>query len=131
MRRPRAGSIVVVDWRGGVPPNEPNRLRPAVVIDDHRLFPDEYGSIFVAPMTRDETIVHPAFAVSIEPSAKNGCGERCWIMGNYASVVSLARVRTTASAISDDQLVQVRLKLSFMIGFPQVSPLVQAFAASQ
>jgi len=126
--RPSGGSIVIIDWRGGVPPNEPNRLWPAVVIDDHHLFPDEYQSIFVAPMTRDETIVYPAFAISLEPSSQNGCLERCWILANYASVVSLARVRTTSSTISDEQLMQVRLKLSFMIGFPHVSPRLRELA---
>lgn len=44
MSRPAAGSIVVVDWRGGALPEEPSRLRPAVVVEDHELFPDDYRS---------------------------------------------------------------------------------------
>jgi hypothetical protein len=34
--------IVVVDGRGGALPHEPSRLRPAVVVEDHGLFPDDY-----------------------------------------------------------------------------------------
>jgi len=76
-------------------------------------------------MTRDETVVHPAFAVSIEPTARNGCLGRSWILAGYATAVSLNRVRTTSSTISDEQLAQVRRKVGFMIGFPQVSPLLR------
>ena len=42
MSRQAAGSIVVVDWRVGSMPQEPGRLRPAVVVEDHELFPEEY-----------------------------------------------------------------------------------------
>jgi len=76
-------------------------------------------------MTRDETVVHPAFAVSIEPTARNGCLTRSWILANYATAISRTRVRTTSSKISDEQLAQVRLKVAFMIGFPKVSPLLR------
>jgi mRNA interferase MazF len=33
-----AGDIVIAGWRGGAPPKEPNKLRPAVVIEDQGLF---------------------------------------------------------------------------------------------
>ena len=42
MSRPSGGSIVLVDWRGGAVPNESTKIRPAVVVEDHELFPDGY-----------------------------------------------------------------------------------------
>jgi hypothetical protein len=33
-----AGQIVVVDWRGDALPKEPNKRRPAVVVEDAGLF---------------------------------------------------------------------------------------------
>ena len=38
----RAGQIVLADWRGGARPNEPNKLRPAVVVEDDGLFAPFY-----------------------------------------------------------------------------------------
>ncbi len=49
MSRHAAGSIVVVDWRGGSLPQEPGKLRPAVVVEDHELFPEEYPNMLVVP----------------------------------------------------------------------------------
>ncbi len=36
-----AGQIVIVDWRDGIP-KEPNKVRPAVVVEDHELFDESY-----------------------------------------------------------------------------------------
>lgn len=34
----RGGQIVLADWRGDALPREPNKRRPAVVVEDERLF---------------------------------------------------------------------------------------------
>ena len=34
----RAGQIVLADWRGDALPKEPNKRRPAVVVEDDGLF---------------------------------------------------------------------------------------------
>ena len=36
-----AGQIVIVDWRDAIP-KEPNKVRPAVVVEDHELFDESY-----------------------------------------------------------------------------------------
>jgi hypothetical protein len=60
--RHTAGSIVVVDWRGDALPHEPSRLRPAVVVEDDELFPEEYPNGAAEQLSRvnGTTSVYPA-----------------------------------------------------------------------
>jgi mRNA interferase MazF len=44
----RAGQIVLADWRDALP-REPNKLRPAIVVEDDRLFPDDYQNVLLVP----------------------------------------------------------------------------------
>jgi mRNA interferase MazF len=44
--RASAGDIVIVDWCGGALPKEPNRLRPAVVVEDDTLFDPAWPNIW-------------------------------------------------------------------------------------
>jgi uncharacterized protein YifN (PemK superfamily) len=84
--RHAAGSIVVVDWRGGALPNEPSRLRLAVVVEEHELFPDEYPNMLVVPLTRDEGLAHRSFAERIEPTV--GADATCWALAHHVTSVS-------------------------------------------
>ncbi len=56
----KAGQIVTVDWRRDPDdpaqdphPPEPNKLRPAVVVQDCELFDPAYPTVLVVPMTGD------------------------------------------------------------------------------
>ena len=60
MSRPRAGDIVIVDWRVDARPKEPTRTRPALVVEDSDLFPEDYPNLLVAPMTSDEGLAQYA-----------------------------------------------------------------------
>jgi mRNA-degrading endonuclease toxin of MazEF toxin-antitoxin module len=42
-----AGQIVLVDWRDALP-KEPNKRRPAVVVEDRGLFDDAYPNLILA-----------------------------------------------------------------------------------
>ena len=116
MSRPPAGSIVVVDWRGGALPQEPGQLRPAVVVEDHELFPDEYPNMLVVPLTRDEGLAHRSFAERIEPSADNGAIATCWALAHHVTSVSHSRVRTTESRVTTQQLNTIRQRIVIAIG---------------
>ena len=116
MSRPAAGSIVVVDWRGGALPHEPSRLRPAVVIEDQELFPDEYPNMLVVPLTRDEGLAHRSFAERIEPTADNGADSTCWALAHHVTSVSLRRVTPTDSQITAAQLASIRQRIMVAIG---------------
>ena len=116
MSRPTAGSIVVVDWRGGALPTEPTKLRPAVVVEDHELFPDEYPTILVVPLTRDAGLAHKAFAERIEPTAENGVETPCWALAHHVTSVSLRRLTPTQARITADELAGIRRRIIIAVG---------------
>lgn len=116
MNRPAAGTIVIVDWRGGALPAEPGRLRPAVVVEDNELFPDEYPNTLVVPLTRDEGLAHPSFAELIEPTAENGAEVTCWALAHHVSSVSLRRIDGTASRVTAEQVSSIRRRITVALG---------------
>lgn len=116
MSRQAAGSIVVVDWRAGALPQEPGRLRPAIVVEDHELFPDDYPNVLVVPLTRDGGLAHGSFAERIEPTAENGAETTCWALAHHVTSVSLRRVRPTGSRVTTDQLSSIRSRLIVALG---------------
>jgi glyceraldehyde 3-phosphate dehydrogenase len=66
----KAGQIVTVDWRKepddpdqDPQPPEPNKLRPAVVVQDTELFDPAYPTVLVVPMTGDPALAIPDLTV--------------------------------------------------------------------
>ncbi|CAN5422501.1 hypothetical protein BH23ACT6_BH23ACT6_09460 [soil metagenome] len=116
MSRHAAGSIVVVDWRGGAQPKEPSRLRPAVIVEDDELFPVDYPNTLVVPLTRDEGLAHRSFAERIEPTNENQVETRCWALAHHVTSVSLKRVSATGSAVTADQLMNIRQRITVSVG---------------
>lgn len=116
MSRHAAGSIVVVDWRDGSLPQEPGKLRPAVVVEDHELFPEEYPNTLVVPLTREEGLAHRSFAERIEPTADNGADTTSWALSHHVTSVSLRRVKPTASRITAEQLSNIRKRITVAVG---------------
>lgn len=116
MSRHAAGSIVVVDWRAGAMPHEPSRLRPAVVVEDDELFPEEYPNTLVVPLTRDEGLAHRSFAERIEPGHDNGAETTRWALAHHVTGVSLRRVKPTSSRITPDQLSSIRRRIAVALG---------------
>jgi mRNA interferase MazF len=116
--RPLAGSIVLVDWRGGALPREPAGRRPAVVVEDSDLVPDRYPNLLVVPLTRDERFAsYGAFVQRIDPSPENGAPEVCWALAHHVTSVSLARVNPTPSVVSARQLRSIRARAVLALGF--------------
>ncbi len=116
MSRHAAGSIIVVDWRRGAQPKEPSRPRPAVIVEDHELFPDDYPNALVVPLTRDEGLAHRSFAERIEPTDENGVETTCWALACHVTSVSLRRVSPTVSHVTADQLVSIRRRIAVAVG---------------
>ncbi len=110
------GECVVVEWRGGALPHEPSKLRPAVVVEDHELFPEAYHNMLVVPMTRDERLAHRSFAEQIEPSAENGAETTCWALAHHVTSVSLRRVNPTGSQVTAAQLAGIRQRITLAVG---------------
>lgn len=97
-------------------PQEPGRLRPAVVVEDHELFPEEYPNMLVVPLTRDEGLAHRTFAERIEPAAGNGADTTRWALAHHVTSVSLRRVNRTASRITAEQLSSIRKRITVAVG---------------
>jgi mRNA-degrading endonuclease toxin of MazEF toxin-antitoxin module len=116
VNRPAAGSIVLVDWRAGALAHEPTRVRPAVVVEDHQLFPEEYPNTIVAPLTRDEGLAYASFAERIDPTTDNGAESTCWALAHHVTSVSLRRVTPTAFRITHDQLGSIRRRVALALG---------------
>jgi mRNA-degrading endonuclease toxin of MazEF toxin-antitoxin module len=112
----RAGQIVLADWRGDAMPKEPNKRRPAVVIEDHDLFAPGYPNAILVPLTDDGTLVIPDLAVAIAPSAENGCVKPCWAVSHLVATTSKLRLRPTPSHITAAQLATIRRQVALAIG---------------
>lgn len=115
MARFRAGQIVIADWRDALP-KEPNKVRPAVVVEDHELFGDSYPNVILVPLTEDERLAIPDLALAIDPTEQNGCTKRCWALSHCVATTSTARLRGTESAISASQLAIIRQQITVAIG---------------
>lgn len=114
--RTAAGTIVIVDWRSGALGNEPTKARPAITIEDHELFPADYLTTLVVPLTHDAGLAHAAFSVRIDPTPENGVDETCWALAHNITSVSLRRVRVTESTITSSELAEIRSRVALAIG---------------
>jgi mRNA interferase MazF len=112
----RAGQIVLADWRGDAMPNEPNKRRPAVVVEDEGLFAPTYPNAILVPLTEDAALAIPDLSVAIAPTAENGCSKPCWAVSHLVATTSKARLRATPSHITPDQLTAVRRQVALAVG---------------
>jgi mRNA-degrading endonuclease toxin of MazEF toxin-antitoxin module len=112
----RAGQIVVADWRGDAISKEPNKRRPAVVVEEDGLFAPAYPNAILVPLTEDAALAIPDLSVAIEPSAENGCTKPCWAVSHLVATTSKARLRATPSRITAEQLAAIRRQIALAIG---------------
>ncbi len=97
----KAGQIVTVDWRKDPrdpaqdpQPPEPNKVRPAVVVQDTGLFDPTYPTVLVVPMTGDFSLAIEALTVVLQPSPSNGCKKVSYLLPQNLTCVSKARIAT-------------------------------------
>ncbi len=112
----RAGQIVLADWRGDALPKEPNKRRPAVVVEEDGLFAPGYPNMILVPLTDDAALVIPDLAVPIPPTPENGCSKPCWALSHLISTTSKARLTATPSRITADQLAAIRRQIALAVG---------------
>jgi mRNA interferase MazF len=111
-----AGTVVIVDWRGDALPKEPNKLRPAVVVENDRLFDPDHPNVIVVPLTEDSQLALASLSVAIDPTPENGCTKRCFALSPVVTSASINRMRATPSRITDQQLQRIRLQIAEAIG---------------
>lgn len=97
-------------------PGEPGKLRPAVVIEDEGLFPEAYPSTLVVPLTHDEGLAYPTFAVRLDPTGANGVDTTSWALAHHVTSVSTRRVKGTGSHVTPEELADVRRRVTLAIG---------------
>ena len=112
----RAGQIVLADWRGDAMPKEPNKRRPAVVVEDDALFVSSYPNVILVPLTEDAALAIPDLSVAIDPTTENGCSKPCWAVSHLVTTTSKSRLRATLSRITSEQLVSIRRQIAVAIG---------------
>jgi mRNA interferase MazF len=111
----RAGQIVLADWRDALP-KEPNKLRPAIVVEDDQLFPDNYQNVLLVPLSEDGDLAPPDMSLLIDPTAENGCKKRSYALSHCVAATSMERVTPTSSRITRGQLLTIRRQIATAIG---------------
>jgi mRNA interferase MazF len=109
------GQIVIADWRDALP-KEPNKLRPAVVVEDEGLFDAAYPNVILVPLTEDPRLAIADLSVAIDPTPQNACTKRCYALSHCVATTSAKRVRATASRISAGELLAIRRQIALAIG---------------
>jgi mRNA-degrading endonuclease toxin of MazEF toxin-antitoxin module len=111
----RAGQIVLADWRDALP-KEPNKLRPAIVVEDDKLFGPDYPNVILVPLSGELVAVLEGLAVTIDPTPENGCSSRCYALSYSVTTTSMARIRATPSYVQAEQLAEIRRQIAMAIG---------------
>lgn len=121
----KAGQIVTVDWRKDPDepaqdpqPPEPNKLRPAVVVQDTELFDPAYPTVLVVPMTGDPALAIPDLTGVLQPRPSNGCKKVSYLLPQNLTCVAKTRITAAAtkSQITPTELQQLRQLVVLSIG---------------
>jgi mRNA interferase MazF len=109
------GQIVIVDWRDALP-REPNKLRPAIVVEDSELFAPSYPNVIVVPISEDRESAPVGLSLVIDPTPENGCTKRSYALSAYVATSSKRRIRETQSRVLPEQLRTIRQQIALSIG---------------
>ena len=110
-----AGQIVIADWRDALP-KEPNKLRPAIVVENDQLFDPDYANVILVPLSKDRGLAVPELSLPLEPTPENGCTKPCFALSYLVATTSTARLRETNSRILPEQLDMIRRQIALAIG---------------
>ena len=111
-----AGQIVLADWRGDARPREPNKLRPAIVVEDDGLFAPAYPNAILVPITEDARLAIEGLSLPLQPTPENGCTKPCWAMSHLVATTLKMRLRATPSRVTDAQLSAIRRQIALAVG---------------
>ena len=107
---------MLADWRGDALPKEPNKLRPAVVVEDDGLFAPGYPNAILVLLTDDAALVIPDLAGAKSPATENGCAKPCWAASHLVATTSKHRLTTTPSRVTTEQLATIRRQVALAVG---------------
>ena len=107
---------MLADWRGDALPKEPNKLRPAVVVEDDGLFAPGYPNAILVPLTDDTALVIADLSVAIAPTPENGCSKPCWAASHLVATTSKHRLTATPARVTAEQLANIRRQVALAVG---------------
>jgi mRNA interferase MazF len=110
-----AGQIVLVDWRDALP-KEPNKRRPAIVVEDRGLFDDTYPNLILVPLAGDAQLGIADLSVAIQPTPDNGCTKPCYALAHHVTTTSKQRITPTPSHVTAEQLAEIRRLIGISLG---------------
>jgi mRNA-degrading endonuclease toxin of MazEF toxin-antitoxin module len=114
-----AGDIVIADWRDALP-KEPNKLRPAIVVDGDELFGPAYPNVILVPLSQDVSLAIPDLSLVIDPTPENGCTKRCYALSHCLAATSKSRVSATEARVTRQQLDDIRCQIAMAVGFSEI-----------
>jgi mRNA-degrading endonuclease toxin of MazEF toxin-antitoxin module len=110
------GSIVIVHWRDALQKTgEPNKMRPSIAVGRDDLYGEEFGHLFVVPMTSLASLAVTGATVEIHPTHENGCLSVTYALTWNAQTVPIARVQPTNSRVTDEQLGELRNQVARLV----------------
>jgi mRNA-degrading endonuclease toxin of MazEF toxin-antitoxin module len=108
----KPGQIVMVDWRDALPgAGEPNKRRPAIVVGSPTYFGAGLPFEIVVPLTGESALAVAGASTPIEPTAANGCTQRCYALAWSVQTAPHARVTQTESHITAEELADIRSQI--------------------
>ena len=110
-----AGQILLVDWRDALP-KEPNKQRPAVLVEDNDLFDETYPNLILVPLAEDPHLAIADLSVRIPPTSVNGCAKPCYALAHQVTTTSKQRVSPTSSRIDGTELAAIRRLIGIAVG---------------
>lgn len=112
----KAGDIVLIDWRDALPDSsEPSKIRPAVIAGSPRFFGSGLPMEIVVPLTGTPALAIAGASLRIEPTRENGCTKSCYALAWAVQSVPHARISTTRSRVTAEQLAEIRAQIAACI----------------
>ena len=111
----KAGEIVLVDWRDALP-REPNKKRPAIVVEDSDVFDPSYPTLILVPLAEDPHLAIADLSLELPPSSENGCTKASYALAHHVTTASKQRVTGMPSRITGGQLTEIRRLIGLAIG---------------
>jgi mRNA interferase MazF len=111
----KAGQIVLVDRRDALP-KEPNKRRPAIVVEDSDLFDPSYPNLILVPLAEDPHLAIADLSVKLPPNSENGCTKMTYALEHHVTTTSKHRATLTSSRVTDEQLTEIRRLIGLAIG---------------
>jgi mRNA-degrading endonuclease toxin of MazEF toxin-antitoxin module len=108
-----AGQIVIVDWRDAIAGSwEANKKRPGIVVSSADFSAHDHRFEIVVPLSGRVNAAIPYATTLIAPTPQNGCTKPCFALAWNVQSVSHVRLTETSSMITDDELRDIRAKIT-------------------